>query len=311
MGTLVENFDDLPDPDTLPGSNWDSPERDALVRRYGAARRALMAFDLEPEEELSRETVSRARELKGALAEVVGSFAADLDDVSTSRRQEAIQLFGRRFSPICDGVAADVRPFVRGDTVDFVAELRAVSESNERVAEAEARLEALEEKAKAIIERVGVGRLAAHYETEAAHQAAGAWRWLIGVGVCVVFLGSVVGWILVDMQRAGSTLSWETAGVMLLSKALVLGVLSYVVTFCSRNYRAHQHLHAVYRQRMAALDTYSTMALALRDDPEDRKLVLTELARAVFTPAETGLTGSTGDRTIIENSIPLVSAMRP
>lgn len=312
MGTLAENFDDLPDPEALPGSNWDSSTRDEVVLSYGAARRTLKAFDLEPEVELSRATITRARDLKAGLAEGIGSFVAELEDGdSVSRRDAAVAHLRRRLSPICDAIGADVRPFIRGEIVDFAAEIRDARESNGRVAEAEARLEALEAKAKEIIERVGVGRLAEHYETEASHQATGAWRWLAGVGVSVLFLAAVVVWLLVSMQGAGSALTWETAGIMFLTKALVLGVLSYVVAFCSRNYRSRQHLHAVYRQRMAALDTYSTMALSLRDDPEERKLVLTELARAVFTQAETGLAGSTGDKTIIENSIPLVSAVRP
>lgn len=156
-----------------------------------------------------------------------------------------------------------------------------------------------------------MGRLAEHYEQEASHQASAARNWLYGVALATVSLAAVVVWLIVENHTLPDNADWEMIGAMLATKALALGVLSYVVSFCAKNYRSHRHLHATYRQRMSALDTYSLMALSLRDDPDDRRLVLQELAKSVFSPSDTGLTGSgSSEKTVIEN-MPVFSAVRP
>lgn len=311
MGVVADSFEDLPEPDALPGREWGIEGWTMAVGRYAATRRALLALDRELEDELADETVRMAQSFKQQLASAVKTFKDDADRVSPLARDGVVTNFISLVSPVAEQVALKVRPMLRSDAVDRLVNAASVADARSRVEEAQSRLDALEEKAKVIIERVGVGRLAAHYEDEGSYQAKAARRWLTAVGVCTALLVLIVIWLIWEASRLSGTPEWETLAALLASKALALGVLSYATGFCAKNYRSHRHLHATYRQRMAALDTYSLMALSLKDDPEDRRLVLVELARAVFAPSDTGLTPSSqGDKTIIENTVPLVAAIR-
>lgn len=279
------------------------------IRRYRAMRGILMAFDAETEEEVPQAAIDASRR----ALERMRLIAAFLKKSSGQATYPIGQLkqFADEVRTVAAQVAQEVRPHLRRGIADLASVTRDAQQAYDSATAAEERVKELEQRAQVIIDRVGVGRLAGHYETEAKGQAAVAKSWLVGVSVAGGLLVVVVGWLVVETLIHGGTVRWEQLSAILGTKALAIGVLSYAVSFCSRNYRAHRHMEATYRQRMAALDTYALMASSLADDNAGRAIVLTELAKAVFAGTDTGLTSTgSGDKTLIENTVPIVSAAR-
>lgn len=285
------------------------PETDRVrtAERYEATRRMLLAFSLEDDLEVSEDAVQAANgssnSLRGSVTELRGPSQNRTPTDAATRFVQNVDSNWRT-------VASRVRPFLRGSITDWAAEAAEAKEAKERFGEVTTRWAELQAEAERIIERVGVGRLAGHYENEAKGHGTSAGGWLGGVIAATVALTALVTWLVVEAYLAPSGADWRMVATQAAAKAVGIGVLSYVVTFCSRNYRVHKHLQASYRQRMAALDTYAAMATALADNQDDKRIVLTELAKAIFAAGDTGFMASgSGDKTIIEQSIPLTSML--
>lgn len=297
--------------DLLTGEDVSQWLREEHALAYAAAMRILQAFSRERADEVPYQAVRSGQNVLQALV-------AATRHVRQSRSEKTLEDLNTAIEQAHRVATNDLRPHVRGGSVDWVNEAAAAREARQRAEEIEAQialareqLDALDYKAREIIEKVGVGSLAGHYNDEAMTHQKAARNWLYGVLVCAALLLSVVGWLLGETHQVDAETTLASVVAMAVSKALAIGVLSYAVTFCSKNYRTNRHLNAAYRQKAASLETYAAMAISLREDPQDRHVVLSELAKAVFAATDTGLTQSgTGDKTVIENSIPLVSAIR-
>lgn len=318
MGILAESFDDLPTVENLPCASWDDvPDLPSVLERYEIARDLLIGLDAQPPPLIPSDVLSTGqnalREVKNALRQL----ALQIADPANNTHHSTITRFGQQINSVYQNLVRHA-PHIHIAGIDWVGHLEAArdaraaaEESQARAAEVAASLDALEARAKTLVEQIGVGELAKHYGSEADEQASSARRWLWAVIVSGVLLLAVVVWLFIETHGLGANPSWEQIARSLASKALAIGVVSYAVTFCSRNFRSHRHLEAVYRQRKASLNTYSAMASALQEDDEGRKVVLAELAKAVFAATDTGMTpSSAGDKTIIENTVPIVSALR-
>lgn len=311
MGIVAATFETLPPAEDLPGRDWGVASLGPTLERYSAGRAALIALDDEDEATLPSGLVNTARGLMQQLAEAVSVFIEESSRQSYPPREESAQSFLSMVGGALDQIATEVRPQIRGDVARTAATRSEAEAALKRVQEAEQRVGELADKASVLIERVGVGELATHYSGQSKEQGEAAARWLKAVGACGLLLAGVVTWLIVETLTHSGAPDWPELGGMIATKAIALGVLSYAVSFCSKNYRSHRHLEATYRQRAAALDTYSLMASSLTEDNEGRGIILTELAKAVFAPSETGLAGgSPGDKTVIENTVPIVSAFR-
>lgn len=301
----VEDFFDRVDPQEDP---WSGPFGDT-ARRYAEARATLLTYNEEPEAAVSASSKAHAEQAVQQLAGAVAPFVRGAPDAY----EQHVQVFDRAIKDASNTVAEHVRPQIRSGVVD-IAKIKDMAERAYADASASRTTFAdLVRRAEEVIDRVGVGSLAGHYEKQADNQAGSARAWLWGVAISGAGLVAVVIWLIIETGLHSEPLDWPDYAGMFVTKALAIGALSYAVSFCSKNYRAHRHVEITYRQRMAALDTFTVMAssLAQEDDKEGRFIVLTELARAVFAAADTGMMSSgSGDRTIIENSLPLMSAMR-
>lgn len=330
MGILTEDWSRIPPAgEVFRDEIADLGERpliDDQISRYTAARNILMAFDAEPSNEVppsalrigkqSLEAFERAVEAHRRVSlDAMTAYYRGIDDHPGYREAleadralvAAVDLFHAK-------LVAEVRPYIASGAVELARLARESMLRVDAINEAADRLARLEERAQTIIDRIGTGRIALHFEGEGKEQARAAVRWLWGIAIAGVLLIGVVIWLIAETLHRGGGARWEDIGAMFASKGLAIGVLSYVVSFCSRNYRAHRHLEATYRQRMASLDTYSLWASSLASaEAGARDIVLTELARAVFAGVDTGLAfsgASSGDKTIIENTVPLVQGLR-
>lgn len=85
-------------------------------------------------------------------------------------------------------------------------------------------------------------------------------------------------------------------------KIIILGILSYGLITCIRNYTAQTHNAVVNRHRQNSLETYHLFVNAVSGNVT-RDIVLSHAAAAVFSPQDTGYVrnqDTTGARSIIE-----------
>ncbi len=87
---------------------------------------------------------------------------------------------------------------------------------------------------------------------------------------------------------------------LVVSKALVFGVMAYMLALCARNFLSNTHNTVVNRHRQNALVTFEALAKAAA--PEQRDIVLAHAAACIFTPQETGFsrTHSGPPQTLVE-----------
>lgn len=300
----VEDFWGQVEPHAEP---WSGPLGD-VSRRYTEARATLLAYDEEPEEAVSASSKANAEQAVQQLAGAVAPFLLGTPD----DHDRSVHILKNAIENASNNVAEHVRPQIRSGVVDIAKIKDRAERAHADASASRAQFADLVRRAEEVIDRVGVGSLAGHYEKQADKQAESARAWLWGVAISGAGLVAVVIWLIIETGLHSEPLDWPDYAGMFVTKALAIGALSYAVSFCSKNYRAHRHVEITYRQRMAALDTFTVMAssFAQEDDKEGRVIVLTELARAIFAASETGMMSGSGDRTIIENTLPIMSAMR-
>jgi hypothetical protein len=111
----------------------------------------------------------------------------------------------------------------------------------------------------------------------------------------------------VSLNLRGGT-QWEQFVRDLVIRLFFLGILSYALAFCVRNYRVNKHLEVVNQQKTNALDTYPLLTEAAISDTA-RDLIAAELVRTVFEPGDTGYLGEDQERTVIDNQAGLLGAI--
>ncbi|MDQ3380157.1 MAG: hypothetical protein M3546_07515 [Actinomycetota bacterium] len=93
-------------------------------------------------------------------------------------------------------------------------------------------------------------------------------------------------------------------------RLFVLGLAAFGLGFFSRNYRVARHQQVVNEHKRNALRTYNRFLGTITRD-EERDLVTAELARRVFENVESGYITSSSEKTVIETTPTILSAMRP
>ena len=144
-----------------------------------------------------------------------------------------------------------------------------------------------------------VPRQAEFFKTEAEEQEKLSRRWLTATGVSAVPLIGVIGWFI--FAGIDNGMQGIDAISAIATKALLVAVLGYVSLFCARNYMVRRHNVTVNRHRQNALSTYRALVEA-NAHPENADIVLTEAARFIFAPQDSGFVqnkGSGGDISVI------------
>jgi hypothetical protein len=198
------------------------------------------------------------------------------------------------------------RPHLIASEFDWTARYETVRAMEAEYDSTLAKVNALHDRLERLGIQVGVGPVQTVYRDHAhAHQvSARQWLWAVVGSVVLTILVGVA--LLIFMPPPETTAA--AVGVTA-TKVVILGSLAFGVSMVVRTYRSHAHLEAVYELRAGALATFTDLHEALQDDSEARAIVLTELAKAVFAPADTGMTSTSGDKTIVENVMPLMSPL--
>lgn len=156
-------------------------------------------------------------------------------------------------------------------------------------------IEALNSQINEILGRVrdaaaeqGVAREASHFKglADEHDNAANRWRgYSVNAGIGLLLFASFssfsyrIPWL--------APLNTIEAAQLITSKLVILGILSYGVVVCVRNFLSHKHNSVVNRHRQNALLTYTSFVDAAPSGAS-RDIVLTHAASSVFAPQETG-----------------------
>lgn len=194
---------------------------------------------------------------------------------------------------ICHGVSR---------TADFKALEREARAANQRMRDEfdglRGHMESKSKEADGILAEIrkvaaerGVSDQADFFKSEADQHSMDAANWqnrvwwaagaLAVYAVLSIFLPIVPGLDTVD--------AWQ----LTISKTLVFIVLGYSLFFCAKNYMAHRHNAVVNRHRQNALLTYRALVEANKN-PENADIVLTQAARFIFAPQDSGYARSGG-----------------
>ncbi len=76
-----------------------------------------------------------------------------------------------------------------------------------------------------------------------------------------------------------------------ISKVLIFGVLSYLLYLATKNYLAHKHNAVVNKHRQNALMTYEAIVNAAKD-ASNKEVILTHASACMFSPQQTGYSGT-------------------
>lgn len=94
------------------------------------------------------------------------------------------------------------------------------------------------------------------------------------------------------VQEKASEHTIPTAAVLniLVTRVLILSLMTFLLYWCARNYRANCHLAIVYRQKELSLRTFEAFAAAAHDKAT-RNAILLATTRFIFSATPTGYLG--------------------
>jgi len=271
------------------------------------AIRWFVALNDEPADELPEDVKQGARQHLAEVANAADSVA-NLQFGSPQFAQEVANVV-YIFQSAGNWWRTTARPHLLAGAVELRSQASAARAEVDRAKGFADEIESMAEALKELTATAGTLELATHYGRQATSHRTAANRWIFAVAAFAVAV-VVLGWVLFkNSGAAGAADDWLEFAHGALVKAFVVGALSYGIAFSAKAYRTNAHLAAVYDQKAVALKTYPLFSASV-DDGEARAVILAELVRSVFTAADTGvLDGGGGDHTIIESSLPLVTAL--
>lgn len=308
VGQLDSILSSLGEPE---GEGWATAEKisPGLSELFRNVVRAYEMTDLEDPEVLPSNFMQAAT---SALSAVGTACAAVIAGPATPRFDQSVGTFRQALDRAWAVWRNELRPHLGRPSLDegriertAMEHLGKATEALARAAEARDSYAELEARASKLLTEVGTGELASFYSAQASkHQATArtVLKWLAGIIVALAAGGFVLLLTLPDTSDFGA-LARELS-----TRLVVVGAVSYALVFTARLYRVNTHLQSVYEQKAKALETYMLFARGLEGD-DSRTAILAELVRAVFSPAETGLIDSAGERTVIESASPMLAAL--
>lgn len=141
----------------------------------------------------------------------------------------------------------------------------------------------------------GVSQQASYFKEEASTQEMLAEKWLL---YTYRFAGAVGSFAVLSLFL--HKLPWlhpdnaAEAFQLISSKILIFAILGYLLLLAAKNYATHKHNAVVNRHRQNALLTYRALVSAAGEKGTE-DIVLAYAASCIFSPQETGFSGSKGE----------------
>jgi len=274
----------------------------SVSRKLRAIRRVLEALSAEDVEDLPANLVNEVDQHTAALKRLLGAMRAfTLTEDGAARQRQSIE---QQVEQEREWFADRVRPHLRGDVVDIASRAREIKEAHDEALSAATEIQQILAQVRRSAGEAGAAQLSKYYAEQAERHDRTANRFLFGVvlslAISLAAIGAMFVWLPVPVGEGLSPEArWEEFLRSLIVRLLVLGLLSYVVTFLVRNYRTNKHLQVTNEAKRNALDTFALFSEAAPTE-EVRGIAVAELMRAVFGPTETGYLSESRERTVIE-----------
>jgi hypothetical protein len=147
------------------------------------------------------------------------------------------------------------------------------------------------EKLQAAAASTGVARYRGIFDEESKTHDKNAGPWLRAtVAVALITAAIAVGLSAIGLAPEWLGITPVNALQLSLTKVILVGLGISAAVWCGSNYRALRHLSVVDKHRANALATYEIFAAAT-SDPQERGLILTQSAQAIFGHVATGYLG--------------------
>ena len=243
-------------------------------------------------DELPMEDVSRIRNLAEKARRVLGHVSdspRELEEIARSGRGRTVDLSKSTDSigKLWEESLPVIQEYASQATAKRLDALAAALDAKK--GEAEDAVEAIRKAAG----EAGVSQQAVAFRQEAESHRRAALFWGMGVAalsayfLLFVLTGDAL-WFKPDVEEGKSDLMTRFALVQSVAdRVLVVGVFSFGLFFCVKNFMAHRHNAVVNRHRQNALETYTALVEAT-EDTGSRAAILQHAARSIFGAQDSG-----------------------
>ena len=129
-------------------------------------------------------------------------------------------------------------------------------------------------------------------QAEASSHTRAGWAWLCSALGC----GGLIAWYTVarfeptilDLMKATPAPSQTAIHTMIISRVVLMSLLSFALVWMARNYRASRHNAVVNRHRENDLKTFRAFVEGPQDDPQVRNAILLQASQSIFAPQTSG-----------------------
>ncbi len=263
------------------------------VEQLRSARKFIEQYANESDYDVPPSVTSALNSGLNTLRDITTAMS-NLDVTNPNSSNEHTDL-ANRVTSFCDFVLKDVKPQIRKTTVESNALIGELDASLESAKAAEAQVAQILETVKKSAGDVGALKISRHYADQATAHRKTARNFLIAAAVLAVFLlgaAGLIAWLYLTSEPDGSTTTdWVDLVRQTLVKLVVLGVLSYALSFTVKAYRSNMHTAVVNEQKANALNTYTLFEAAMTTEA-GRDVVTATLVQAVFAPSDSGFLDS-------------------
>jgi hypothetical protein len=258
---------------------------DAAAAAYIEGQKLWSATTADPEA-----VDQEARQLRSVLLRMLSLQVAPNDDL---KAEISAIIMGRR-----NWLFKHVRP--------WQPSLPTVAINRQQLANEVVEAEKSQVEVRKILERLrtstiqfGATTAAAVYENQAQTEDKTSRRFLYGmIGSIIALVASIV---LLFFINPPTPTNIPQAISDTAARIVLVGILTFLVGFTAKNYRAHSHLKTVNIFKANALKATPLFQEGIATDAQ-RDVIVGELVRAVFTVPDTGLIGVNGDNLTIDSS---------
>jgi len=291
------------------------------VTRLRAIREMLVAYrdEVDPMQlpsNLHPGVVGQASSISPILEEIRMFSPGAIDDSPRVVHEQ----IDAKIEAIREWFATNVRPQIRAREVAAATASADLSGIIEKAQTGATEIDRLLTAAKQQAGESASGRMSSFHNNRVKKYHDQARNYLIGVamsGAVLVAMG-IAFFGLWPPETAGDASDWQPFIADIIVRLFFLGLASYALAFCARNFRISRHLEVTHEQRQVALDTYPMLVEAVYDiddatgtssGADARNIITAELARAAFGPIESGFLQEERERTIVETQSSMVAAL--
>nr|WP_320020907.1 hypothetical protein [uncultured Draconibacterium sp.] len=159
----------------------------------------------------------------------------------------------------------------------------------------------LKELQKKVSEQT-VSDYAVVFGTQAGEHKTLADKWLkTGIWISAIFIALIIICALTNflpterIGESGNILGYNISNII--TKALIIALIIFVISFSFKQYSVNRHLQALNTQRQKALNSYKLfMASISKDDINSRNALMIQVAKAIYEPQSTGFLSEKGQQ---------------